>query len=204
MIDALAHDWDSVMALCDDATRRELRALVVDLADAPDDDSRTRASQQIADRLIRALPPTHPVVRLGNRLTSTPTSPLTLRQLSMMVRMRVVDQAPWSAEDRILTTDWETARELRSRGVDPDLPEIIRLDRPDGSYAVPSFQFTDTGYPRDVVLRINRVLRAYADPWGAADWWLSGNVWLHDTPIALLDRPGEERLLAAASAAVEG
>jgi hypothetical protein len=204
MIDALARDWDAVMAECDDDVRRTLGELVVELADAPDDGTRVKVSQTIARLLVTALPPRHPVVLMGNRLTPAPSSPLTLRRLSMMVRMRVVEQAPWSAFDRILTTDWENARALRGRGVDPDLPELIRLGRPDGSFAVPSFQFTDDGRPREVVLRINQLLRAGDDPWGVADWWLSGNVWLHDAPVALLGRPGEERLLAAATAAVGG
>jgi len=204
MIDALARDWDSVIAECDDNTRLDLRKLVIELADAPDDDTRNRMSQAIAALLFATLPAQHPVVRLGNRLATARSSPLSLRQLSSMVRMRVVEQAPWSARDRILSADWENARTLRDRGVDPDLPELIRLTRTDGSFAVPSFQFTEDGRPRDVVLRINQLLRAHDDPWGVADWWLSGNIWLHEVPIALLGGPGEERLMDAATAAVEG
>ncbi len=204
MIDALAERWDDVLPRLDAAQQRTLRTLVVELADARDEQSRRSRSQDIAGLLFKALPKDHPVVVVGNRFTVEPSVRLSPSGLFTRLRLRVAEEAPWPAVDRILTTEWETARALRGRGIDPDLPELIRLDRPDGDLAVPTFQFTGDGRPRETVLRINDVLHAHDDPWGVADWWLSSNVWLHDAPVDLLDGPQEHQLLAAAHAAVGG
>jgi hypothetical protein len=93
---------------------------------------------------------------------------------------------------------------VRRRGVDPGLPGLIRIRKPDGLIFLPSFQFTRTGDPKPLVLRINRLLDADTDPLGAADWWLCPNVWLPGTPADLLDVLDEHVLVAAAVVAVEG
>ncbi|MGN5376548.1 hypothetical protein ACQ4WX_00180 [Streptomyces lasalocidi] len=51
---------------------------------------------------------------------------------------------------------------------------------------------------------VNRLLLAQEDPWGAADWWLSGNLWLGGRPAALLGRLPDDLLVGAASAMLEG
>lgn len=49
------------------------------------------------------------------------------------------------------------------------------------------------------------MLLADADPWGAADWWLSGNAWLGGgPPAALLGIRPDRELVGAAVALVEG
>lgn len=204
MIDALAQRWDDVVPLLPPDRQRTLRELVVDLAEAADEPARLAVSQRIALLLFDSLPAYHPVVVMGNRLTTAPADTRSSIGRFTLLRMRVAEQAPLPAADRILMADWETPRALRGRGIDPDFPPLIRLDRQDGSVVVPLFQFADDGRPRATVLRINVLLDAYDDPWGVADWWLSSNVWLHDAPVELLDGPDEDNLLAAARAAVGG
>ncbi|MEU5179808.1 hypothetical protein AB0G49_07120 [Streptomyces longwoodensis] len=85
--------------------------------------------------------------------------------------------------------------------------DVIVLSDPDDPEAgprSPDFQFDpDTGRPLEVVVRINRLLLADRDPWGAADWWLGGNSWLGGAPAALLGRVPDDRLADAARALVE-
>ncbi|MET9037712.1 hypothetical protein [Streptomyces mirabilis] len=92
-----------------------------------------------------------------------------------------------------------------SSGLDEPPPELIRLDDVERGDRYPAFQFAGAaGGPIPVVLRVNRILLAGIDPWGAADWWLSGNVWLGGKPAALLGELPDEQLVGAATALVEG
>lgn len=201
MIDELASTWDEVAPLLTPETRERILGLVVVLTDEKDGDRQLVATEKIRELLVRGLPDGHPLVASGHRFTSAPQHPLSLAALAVL---RAQARAPWSPVDRILSSAWETAHALRARGVDPDLPDLIRLDQPDGNVAVPMFQFDADERPRREVLAVNEVLHAHADPWGVADWWLSRNVWLHDAPVDLLDDPAEARLLAAAHAAAGG
>ncbi|MFF5182890.1 hypothetical protein ACFY30_03720 [Streptomyces sp. NPDC000345] len=82
--------------------------------------------------------------------------------------------------------------------------DVIVLADPQAGRRSPDFQFDpDTGRPLDIVVRINRILLADRDPWGAADWWLGGNSWLGGAPAALLGRVPDDRLADAALALVE-
>ncbi|MGW0792538.1 hypothetical protein ACWD04_31055 [Streptomyces sp. NPDC002911] len=113
-----------------------------------------------------------------------------------------------AARERLLTapalTEREHAELLVSHG---DQPGLIRLTdpRPGRSGArCPRFQFrAGTLQPLPVVLRINGLLRADVDPWGAADWWLGGNSWLHGVPADLLGTLPDEELEGAALELVE-
>ncbi|GGV70134.1 hypothetical protein [Streptomyces griseoloalbus] len=112
------------------------------------------------------------------------------------------------ARERLLSAPALTEREhaalLSSHG---DQPGLIRLadPRPGGSTArCPRFQFRPgTLQPLPVVLRINGLLRADLDPWGAADWWLGANSWLHGVPADLLGTLPDEELEGAALELVE-
>ena len=87
-------------------------------------------------------------------------------------------------------------------GVGP--ADVIVLADPEAGRRSPEVQFDPaTGRPRDIVVRINRILLADRDPWGAADWWLGGNSWLGGAPAALLGRVPDDRLADAALALVE-
>ncbi|MFJ7254003.1 hypothetical protein ACIQWV_15830 [Streptomyces sp. NPDC098085] len=68
---------------------------------------------------------------------------------------------------------------------------------------IPAFQIDlDSGVPYPVVVEINRLLSADADPWGAADWWLGSNVWLDAAPARLLGTGADGALLSAARAEI--
>jgi hypothetical protein len=115
-------------------------------------------------------------------------------ELARAVRRRLLD-APARGADR-LTADAAT---------DPLGAGLIRLTDPERGDRYPDFQFDpDTGQPRPVVQRVNRMLLSDQDPWGAADWWLGGNTLLRDAPAALVGRVPDELLTDAARARVEG
>ncbi|MDT0318966.1 hypothetical protein [Streptomyces millisiae] len=107
---------------------------------------------------------------------------------------------------RLLAAPSRSAAELDPRvAVDPLAAGLIRLNDPERGPRYPDFQFDpDDGGPFAVVARINRLLLADQDPWGAADWWLAGNRWLADPPASLIGRVPDELLTAAARALVEG
>jgi hypothetical protein len=83
-------------------------------------------------------------------------------------------------------------------------PPLIRLPRPDGSAQYPAFQFEPGGTPIQIVLRINELLDASRDPWGAAGWWLGTSLWFPGPPAAMIGAVPDSRLLAAARGAFEG
>ncbi|WP_225793848.1 hypothetical protein [Streptomyces aculeolatus] len=110
-----------------------------------------------------------------------------------------------AAERRLLRAPALSAAEARARcgGATPP-PELIRLAHPDLGERYPEFQFRSGGGPYGVVLEVNRVLLADADPWGAADWWLGANAWLGGgPPAALLGVRPDGDLVDAALALVE-
>lgn len=114
-------------------------------------------------------------------------------ELARAARRRLL-AAPARGAERLTA---ETAR-------DPARAGLIRLSGHGGTSCFPDFQFDPTtGEPRPVVQEINRMLQADEDPWGVADWWLAGNVWLHGTPADLLGEVPDEVLLDAARALVE-
>ncbi|GHG98076.1 hypothetical protein [Streptomyces rubradiris] len=84
----------------------------------------------------------------------------------------------------------------------PDAPAagLIRLRDPDDGFRYPRFQFKPgTAEPLPVVRRINVLLCADRDPWGAADWWLGGNRWLGGVPAELLGVVPDDALERAAA-----
>ena len=113
---------------------------------------------------------------------------------------------------RLLSVPAQSAEELRGRGVDPDQPHLIRLDGCDGCDGcddhqgprLPDFQFDAQGRPLSLVLAVNALLDADADPWGVADWWLGRSAWLERSPAESLGAVPDDVLLALARALVEG
>ena len=65
---------------------------------------------------------------------------------------------------------------------------------------LPRFQLDSAHEPYEVVLAVNRILQAEADPWGAASWWLRANGWLDAVPAELVGTRSSDRLTAAALA----
>ncbi|CAM5700529.1 hypothetical protein [Streptomyces aurantiogriseus] len=112
-----------------------------------------------------------------------------------------------AARRRLLAVPSRAAAPAGSPGAGASPADVIVLGDPEDPGAglrSPEFQFDpDTGRPLDVVVRINRILLADRDPWGAADWWLGGNAWLGGAPASLIGRVPDERLADAALALVE-
>ncbi|WEH19785.1 DUF3168 domain-containing protein [Streptomyces sp. VNUA24] len=104
-----------------------------------------------------------------------------------------------SARDRLLAEPALTDTDLTEIfGVAAEHPELIRLRAPQGPERLPAFQFDGEGRPRSLVLAVNAMLGAAADPWGVADWWLGPNPWLDAVPATLLGAGLDDQLLAAA------
>jgi hypothetical protein len=207
IIAALVEDWDRVYRLLDEQARAVLRQYVTSMAEAQTPRQRTTSANKVVQLLMSHVPE-DPVLDVKGRRFGRAAQPADIDSalilLSRTLHSRTAGGGARTADERILANRWETAHALRRRGVDPDIPDLIRLDRADGSRAVPTFQFDEHGAPIPVVLRVNQVLGAYDDPWGVADWWLSTNVWLHEPPFALVGRTPDHLLVAAAVTAVEG
>lgn len=204
IIAALVEDWDRVDSLLGEQARVVLRQHVASMVEAQTARQRRTSASKIVQLLMRHLPDDPVLDVKGRRLARSPQLADTDSALFSLAHALHPSGEAWTADERILSSRWETARTLRGRGVDPDVPDLIRLDRTDGNWAVPAFQFDEHGAPISVVLRVNQVLGAREDPWGVADWWLSANVWLHQPPFALVGRTPDDMLVAAAVAAVEG
>ncbi len=202
IIAALGDHWDRVTELLGERGRAELRRHVTAMADAVTAGERAVRASRILGLLLDHLPTDDPVLTAARRAPDVPDAERALKRLA--IDLYFLDTGPPAADERILAAGCESAFDLRRRGVDPDVPDLIRLDRADGSVAVPVFQFDGGGVPIPVVLRVNHLLGAREDPWGVADWWLNANVWLSDAPSTLIGDTPDDLLVAAASAAVEG
>ncbi|MET9229111.1 hypothetical protein [Lentzea sp. NPDC003310] len=205
IIGALVADWDRVTGLLGDDGRRQVRELVGAVRSAAKASQRVALAHALTRILGERLPHDDPVfAEAGPRRTSAEEVASLDRLLVSLSGDPLRFGRPRSAEERILTHDWESAAKLRAHGHVVDVPGVIRLPRDDGTAAVPLFQFDECGEPLEVVVRVNRVLRAHDDPWGAADWWFSTNVWLAGPPFDLVDRLPDDVLVTAAVAVVEG
>ncbi len=184
------------------------------LADTPPDDARAvrRAFQGVRLGLL-PLPFDHPVRAGLDAFRLTPTAPdrrlAVERTRALLARLAAGPPDPprspgtaaviAAAERRLLRVPALTAAEARTRcGGAPPVELIILVD-PDRGDRYPEFQFEPGDGPYGVVLQINRVLHADADPWGAADWWLTANTWLDGGPpaAALGVRPDADLVDAA-------
>ncbi|MFJ9716776.1 hypothetical protein ACIRPQ_12640 [Streptomyces sp. NPDC101213] len=109
-----------------------------------------------------------------------------------------------AARRRLLAVPCRAAAPAGSTAAGEGPADVIVLADPQDGPRSPDFQFDpDTGRPREIVVRINRILLADRDPWGAADWWLGRNSWLGGPPASLLGRVPDDRLADAALALVE-
>ncbi|MFC8098934.1 hypothetical protein [Streptomyces sp. NPDC057363] len=173
-------------------------------------------------RLMRALavlPPGHPVAEHldGRRyaaeapgVPSVPSAALVADLIGLLGEAPAgPDELRRAARARLLAAPALSPREhagLLARVPDggPEPPGVIRLNDPGSGPRYPRFQFRPgTAEPLPVVRRINELLRADRDPWGAADWWLGGNAWLRGVPAELLGTLPDEDLVAAAAELVE-
>ncbi|MFC5719139.1 hypothetical protein ACFP1Z_02935 [Streptomyces gamaensis] len=141
-----------------------------------------------------------------------PDSPVPPAMESLMGSTDVPEPGPETVaviaevQRRLLTAPSLSAEEAKKRCAGRPPRELIRLDDPVRGARYPAFQFTlgRGGAPLPVVRQVNRILLAEVDPWGAADWWLSGNAWLGGPPVTLLGVLPDASLAGAAQALVEG
>ncbi|MEU6844237.1 hypothetical protein ABZ930_20450 [Streptomyces sp. NPDC046716] len=219
VLDLIADHHDSIREHLTDEQYQSLLTRLRALADSVPDDTRAvrRALQRVRLGLV-ALPYGHPVREALDsvRLVATPAAgqPVVRRTVDLLTLITAAPAPPpdtaaiiAGVERRLLRAPALTATEVRGRlaGTEPP-PDLIRLADPEHGDRYPEFQFpVGGGAPYQVVLEINGLLCADADPWGAADWWLSANAWLGGRrPAALLGDRADGELLDAAHVLVEG
>ncbi|MEU9117224.1 hypothetical protein AB0D04_37090 [Streptomyces sp. NPDC048483] len=216
--------WASIQAALDDDQQATLVARLRAVSDARDDTRARRKALQGVRLALLPLPLDHPVRAAldSPRGAAAPVmdDPLIAEQarelLSWLADPPPADPSPppetaeirAAVRRRLLAEPSLSDAEVRARcaGHAP-APGLIRLDDPVRGPRYPAFQFTgDGGGNRavipPVVRYINHLLMADRDPWGAADWWLSGNVWLGGRPAALIGELPDETLTGAAAAMV--
>lgn len=198
---ALARHWSLLLAELDDADAARLRILREKLDNATDDEL-SGVWLSIVELATTRLSPLSVVRKELDRALGFPRFKAGTAEWRQLTPATAKVRPP--VDSWILAAAAVSEANVRRRGGDPDLPGLIRLHRPDGRVSLPTFQFTRAGEPKPLVLRINELLGADADPWGVADWWLCPNVWLAGTPADLLDTLDDHVMVAAAVAAVEG
>ena len=200
----LSTRWQDIPGQLSDQARQRLDVLAADLGRAVSERDRSRTWHAVVDLVLEQLPTTSEI--RGDLLNALDVPKFTSgrpdRKLPALP-LSGTDRRP-SIEDWILATKAYSPAHVLRKGTDPGQPGLIRIRRPDGRVSLPTFQFTRTGEPNPVVLRINHLLGADNDPWGVADWWLCPNVWLSATPAHVIDQVDDQLLVAAAVAATEG
>ncbi|MFF2727363.1 hypothetical protein ACFVS9_05595 [Streptomyces sp. NPDC058008] len=208
---AFAADWNRLSGMLDAEAHRALgRSLAAlretaspEAASREADADRAAAAGRAARSVLDALP-AHEAGRLrrdgdGGRFTGappdTPYAGFTAADLCMLVLdgNPMVGPVLGAVRERLLGAP-------ASAWVEGTDPRLIALSGEDGRRRVPGFQFEAGGMPWRVVLEVNTLLRADADPWGVADWWLSPTTWWRGTPSSLLGRGRDGELLGAARA----
>ncbi|MER6348635.1 hypothetical protein ACWC10_33255 [Streptomyces sp. NPDC001595] len=206
---------DSIREALDDEEHALLLTRLAALADtAPGDDRAVRRALQGVRLALLPLPLAHPVrEELDSiRLVAAPPGPSTVAGAQELMTWLTLPPPPTepaytldAGQQQLLRAPALTTDETWARCGGAPPAELIRLADPHDGDRYPEFQFpAGTGSPHQVVLRVNRLLLADIDPWGAATWWLSGNTWLGGTPASLLGRLPDHRLVGAAGALAEG
>lgn len=205
----VAEHWLDLLALADEAQTGALRALA-GAADRGPEWIRAR----VADLVVEILPLDHPVVAAldTRRDAGTGVAPVDVpsveRLLELVGELVAEEDVPPAGDEvvrritaQLLDLPAVAAEELLAAGVDPGRPGLIRLPTGRGGGRLPRFQFAGSGRPHDVVLRVNELLDAAHDPWGAASWWVSPHARLDGAPVRLIGR--DDELLLRAARAVE-
>lgn len=213
-VETLAADWDVIRADLGDDTGTELVDLVTQFVREPVPDFAAEIAEQIARLLSDALPAQHPFrqalsqpasrwssgpVRSVGELTSwLKSSEMLYKKVRPDEPLPTMDEIMRGATGWLLAEDAVTEEEMIELGQNPADVDLIRLEDRDGRYQWPAFQFDDTGRLLDLVRQVNRILDVRDDPWGVADWWLGGNVWLRGVPAELIGQIDDQDLIDAA------
>ncbi|GAA0395717.1 hypothetical protein [Streptomyces luteireticuli] len=213
---------DSIRACLDDEQYALLLAALHDLASAPGAGPAAARAERGVGNALSPLPADHPASPSSPPGAPSPgppagaacphTGPSGLAWLLLAELMTGRASAPRTTEiiavvkRRLLAAPSLSAAEARDRCAEDPLPrDLIRLADPVRGDRYPAFQFAgETGGPVSVVRWVNQLLLAEVDPWGAADWWLSGNTWLGGPPASLLGELPDDVLASAAQALVKG
>ncbi|MEV8451279.1 hypothetical protein AB0467_01430 [Streptomyces sp. NPDC052095] len=206
--------WPVTLAALDGERRARLGDALSDLAAAGDRRSVERALRVLRAQL-RGLPPDHPVARELSgtvRYAPAPPAPTVDRALLAQLLDVFADPPPSpgdllrAAQERLWRTPALDPAEIAPEAAeDPGAAGLIRLTHSGSDDRYPRFQFAPgTAEPLPVVRRVNRILMADKDPWGAADWWLGGNGVLAGVPAELIGTVPDEDLTRAALELVEG
>lgn len=208
-LDTAVREWDDVRSRLTAEELAQVEGMVRDLAAEGLPAALSKRSSDLVRYLARRLPGEHPVRRAlaggGTRLSGPARD---ARELASWFATRdslrsglLADRAPTADEVRRQACRWLLAAEalseaeVRACGFDPADEDLIRLEGDDGGSQWPAFQFGP-----GIVGRINRILDAAGDPWGAADWWLGEHAWLGDAPVRLIGRVDDQVLTEAALA----
>ncbi|GAB3968080.1 hypothetical protein GCM10029978_036790 [Actinoallomurus acanthiterrae] len=204
---ALSEYWADVCRIVGVTRAAELRDLADRMAEAPSAFDVRVLRRDLIDRLIQWLPVEHPVRQAirthGDRAAGTTTLDWDTAFERLRAALHPAVRSAADARTALLAEPGHTPEELRSEGGDPEVPGLIRLPDPLRGTVLPAFQFSSRWAPHDVVLTVNRLLSADADPWGVADWWLRDNAWLDGRPALLIGDVDDDDLIAAAQAVME-
>jgi hypothetical protein len=216
VITALADHWDETASHLSPRDLRLLTESIRSIQAASDSRQAAQAAANLTTILAARLPVGHPVLeaissgsrlvgevtdwsRIDTLLRAIPASDTQLLDLAVMVPGSRPSSEP-DVDARLLAAPALTAPQVREHGADPERDDLIRLSPEGGATQLPAFQFGPDGRPIPVVMAINRMLEAAADPWGVADWWLGRNAWLDGTPADLLGHVDDALLVMAARA----
>jgi len=201
-LEELARTWDEVTAALSGAAREEALAVARRYSTA-DHDERIDLALELVELISGELPREHPfrraLARDGHLMTETAVLEEALLLLADELAGWTPEQALRLAKEALLAAPSLDDREARAEDGAP----LVRLPAFDGTVRLPSFQFTGTGRPRAVVLRINTLLGAAEDPWGVASWWLRPSGSLGAAPAELLDIVADDTLYLLASSILE-
>ncbi|KNB50624.1 hypothetical protein [Streptomyces caatingaensis] len=209
---------DSIRSCLDDDQYDLLLSALRDLTCADGDGAATARAERDVERALAPLPAGHPASP-ARRPPGAPAAPghprpgPAARAWPLLVQLMAGRPATRrtagiiaAVKRRLLAAPSLSAAEVRDRCAEEPLPgDLIRLADPVRGDRYPAFQFAgETGGPVSVVRSVNQLLLAEVDPWGAADWWLSGNTWLGGPPASFLGELPDEVLASAARALVKG
>ena len=216
VVSALADNWADTASHLGPRDLELLAGAMRRIEAARSPEQAAAAAADLTTILAARLPAGHPVLEAissGSRLAGTVTDwsriSVVLQAISagdarppgLTAASGKSQSAPDQETDsRLLAAPALSAAQVRERGTDPWRDDLIRLSPAGGPVQLPAFQFGPDGKPVSVVMAINRLLEAAADPWGVADWWLGRNAWLDATPAELLGQADDALLLMAARA----
>ena len=221
VISVLAEHWADTLRYLEPGDAQRIAASIRRIEASQDDGLAAQAAAaDLTGLLVARLPSGHPVrdvIAARTRLVSAPPDwpriAIALRGLpDLDAGSPDLSRAPGGtpagppggtgqdADAWVLAAPALTAQQVREHGGNPDDDDLIRLSPAGGREQLPAFQFGLDGQPIPVVITINRLLDAAADPWGVADWWLGRNAWLNGIPADLLGQVDDALLVLAARA----